>query len=101
MAISERMRAARNEMFLFLAERTADPLAKLGPEIARELRMTVADLLRDTWLAFQRAETDDECIAAMRTAATMLRLISDDMDDAAIERAKISTPFPWPNKSKS
>ena len=50
MAISERMRAARNEMFLFLAERTARPLAKLGPEIARELRVTVADLLRDTWL---------------------------------------------------
>ena len=37
----------------------------------------------------------------MRTAATMLRLIADDMDDAAIERAKINTPFPWPDKSKS
>ena len=72
MAISEHMRVARNEMFLFLAERTADPLAKLGPEIARELRMTVADLLRD-YMALQRAETDDECLAAMRTAAIMLR----------------------------
>jgi hypothetical protein len=100
MAISKQMRVARNEMFVWLAERTADPLDKIGPEIARELRMTVADLLRDTWLAFHRAETDGEIIAAMRTAATMLRLIADDMDDAAIERAKIRTPFPW-SKSKS
>ena len=37
----------------------------------------------------------------MRTAAIMLRLIADDMDTAAIERAKISTLFPWGDKSKS
>ena len=58
-------------------------------------------LLREAERVSQRATTDDECIAAMRTAATMLRLIADDMDTAAIERAKISAPFPWPDKPKS
>ena len=102
MAISERMRAARNEMFVLLADGTATALEwKLRPEVALECRMAVAELLRDAWRAFRRAETDDECITAMRTAAIMLRLIADDMDDAAIERAKISTPFPWRDKSKS
>ena len=101
MAISERMRAARNEMFVLLADGTATALEwNPRPEVALECRMAVAELLRDVWCAFRRAETDDECITAMRTAATMLRLIADDMDDAAIARAKISTPFPWP-KSKS
>jgi hypothetical protein len=101
MAISEQMRAARDEMLVLLADGTATALEwKLRPEVALQCRMAVAELLRDAWRAFRRAETDDECLAAMRTSATMLRLIADDMDDAAIERAKIRTPFPW-SKSKS
>ena len=70
------------------------------PEVTLELRMELTDLLREAERVSQRATTDDECIAAMRTAAVMLRLIADDMDAAAIERAKISAPSPWPDKSK-
>jgi hypothetical protein len=96
------MRAARDKMFVLLADGTATALEwKLRPEVALECRLAVAELLRDSWRAFQKAETDDECITAMRTAAIMLRLIADDMDTAAIERAKISTLFPWGDKSKS
>ena len=62
--------------------------------------MALIDLLREAERVSQRAPTDDECLAVMRTAATMLRLIADDRDNTAIERAKISTPLPWP-ESKS
>ena len=105
MAISVRMEAFREEMLAFLAETIASLLKRsttaLRPEVALELHMALVDLLREAERVSQRATTDDGCIAAMRTAAIMLRLIADDMDEAAIERAKISTPFPWPNKSKS
>jgi hypothetical protein len=105
MAISRRMVACRHEMLGVLAESTANALnslkGTLEPSVALELRVAVGDLLRETWRAFQRAQTDDECIAAMRTAAIMLRLIADDMDEAAIERAKTSIPFPQSLKSKS
>jgi hypothetical protein len=103
MAISERMLAFRDEMLAFLAERSAYVLRSIRrqPEVALELRIELTDLLREAERVSQRATTDDECIAAMRTAATMLRLIADDMDTAAIERAKINTPFPWPDKSES
>jgi hypothetical protein len=103
MAISGRMLAFRDEMLEFLAERSAYVLRtiKRQPEVALELRTELTDLLREAERVSQRATTDDECLAAMRTAAVMLRLIADDMDAGAIERAKISTPFPWPDKPKS
>ena len=95
MAISVRMEVFREEMLAFLAETIASLLklsTTLRPEAALELRMALIDLLREAERVSQRAQTDDECLAAMRTAGTMLHLMADDRDAAAIERAKISTP---------
>ena len=100
MAISVRMEAFREEMLAFLAETIASLLKRsttaLRPEVALELHMALVDLLREAERVSQRAQTDEECFAAVRTAGTMLRLMADDRDAAAIERAKISTPFPSP-----
>ena len=72
------------------------------PEVALELRMDADRLAaRQPSACLSEPRLTTSALAAMRTAAIMLRLIADDMDDAAIERAKISTPFPWPDKSKS
>ena len=74
MAISQQLRAARGELLVFL----------VGTEASQWLRSAegAQELLRETWLALERAETEAECIAAMRTASAVLRVIADDMDAA-------------------